>query len=63
MPELVPNFDGLDAAVRELSPPFALQPASSIVRTDGLSLHRAQAATDAAGGSGCASSKPTARCS
>ncbi len=43
--ELIPSFTGLDAAVRELSPPFALQPASSIVRTDGLSLHRAQAAT------------------
>jgi hypothetical protein len=47
LPELVPSFTGLDAMVRELSPPFALQPASSIVRTDGLSLHRAQAATAA----------------
>lgn len=47
MPELVPSFDGLDAAIRALDPPFALQPASSIVRTDGLSLHRAQAATGA----------------
>lgn len=45
LPELIPSFTGLDATVRDLSPPFALQPASSIVRTDGLSLHRAQAAT------------------
>jgi hypothetical protein len=47
LPELIPNFNGLDAAIRELAPPFALQPASTIVRTDGLSLHRAQAATGA----------------
>jgi hypothetical protein len=45
LPELVPSFIGLDAAIRALSPPFALQPASTIVRTDGRSLHRAQAAT------------------
>ncbi len=45
LPELIPSFTGLDAAIRALSPPFALQPASTIVRTDGLSLHRAQAAT------------------
>lgn len=45
LPELMPNFTGLDAAIRALAPPFALQPASTIVRTDGLSLHRAQAAT------------------
>lgn len=44
IPELVPNFDGLDALVRALDPPSVAQPASSIVRTDGLSLHRAQAA-------------------
>lgn len=47
LPELIPNFDGLDAAVRALSPPCVAQPASSIVRTDGLSLHRARAATGA----------------
>lgn len=47
MPELIPNFDGLDAAIRELAPPDASQPPATIVRTDGLSLHRAQAATDA----------------
>ena len=47
MPELVPSFDGLDDAVRALAPPVATQPASSIVRTDGLSLHRAQAASGA----------------
>lgn len=46
MPELIPDFDGLDAAVRALAPPIVAQPASSIVRTDGLSLHRAQAAAD-----------------
>ncbi len=48
LPELVPNFDGLDATMRALSPPGVVaQPASSIVRTDGLSLHRAQAASGA----------------
>ncbi len=45
LPELLPSFASLDATIRALSPPFALQPASTIVRTDGLSLHRAQAAT------------------
>jgi hypothetical protein len=45
LPELIPNFDGLDALIRTLSPPMVAQPASSIVRTDGLSLHRAQAAS------------------
>lgn len=44
LPELIPSFTGLDAAVRALSPPHASQPASTIVSTDGLSLHRAQAA-------------------
>jgi hypothetical protein len=47
MPELVPSFDGLDAAIRELAPPSVSQPPASIVRTDGLSLHRADAATAA----------------
>lgn len=46
LPELIPNFDGLDALVRKLSPPGIVeQPPSSIVRTDGLSLHRARTAT------------------
>lgn len=45
MPELIPSFDSLDAAVRAFSPPVEAQPASSIVRTDGLSLHRAEAAS------------------
>jgi hypothetical protein len=45
IPELIPNFDVLDAAVRALAPPMVPQPPSSIVRTDGLSLHRARAAT------------------
>jgi hypothetical protein len=47
MPELVPNFDGLDAAIRALDPPWVSQPPASIVRTDGLSLHRATAASGA----------------
>jgi hypothetical protein len=47
LPELIANFDGLDALIRALSPPTVAQPASSIVRTDGLSLHRAQAASGA----------------
>jgi hypothetical protein len=47
LPELIPNFDGLDAQIRALAPPTVAQPASSIVRTDGLSLHRARAATGA----------------
>jgi hypothetical protein len=47
LPELIPSFDDLDAAIRALSPPIVAQPASSIVRTDGLSLHRAQAASGA----------------
>jgi len=47
LPELIPDFDGLDARIRELAPPCVAQPPSSIVRTDGLSLHRARAATGA----------------
>lgn len=47
LPELIPSFDGLDAHIRALAPPIVAQPASSIVRTDGLSLHRAQAASGA----------------
>jgi len=47
LPELIPNFDPLDAAVRALDPPSVEQPASSIVRTDGRSLHRARAAVRA----------------
>jgi hypothetical protein len=46
-PELIPNFDGLDSAIRALSPETVSQPAGSIVRTDGLSLHRARTATSA----------------
>lgn len=45
MPELVPDFNGLDAAICALAPPYASQPPATIVRTDGLSLHRAQAAS------------------
>ncbi|HRI67278.1 MAG TPA: hypothetical protein PK156_23705 [Polyangium sp.] len=47
MPELVPDFNGLDDAIRALAPPIASQPPASIVRTDGLSLHRATAASAA----------------
>lgn len=45
LPEMIPNFDGLDAAVRQAAPAVVPHPASAIVRTDGLSLHRAQAAS------------------
>lgn len=44
LPELIPNFDGLDAAVRAIDPPAVEHPAGAIVRTDGRSLHRARAA-------------------
>jgi len=47
LPELIPNFDGLDKAVRKLAPRCEPHPAGAIVRTDGLSLHRAQAASGA----------------
>ncbi|MBZ5711881.1 hypothetical protein [Nannocystis pusilla] len=41
LPELIPNFDELDRRVRALAPPAMAQPPASIVRFDGLSLHRA----------------------
>ncbi|NVB77553.1 MAG: hypothetical protein HOV81_04080, partial [Kofleriaceae bacterium] len=44
LPELIANFDELDAKVRALAPASAPQPSASIVRFDGLSLHRAVAA-------------------
>lgn len=44
IPELIANFDELDAKVRVLAPTTVAQPAASIVRFDGLSLHRAVAA-------------------
>ena len=44
LPELIPNFDELDVRVRALAPASGPQPAASIVRFDGLSLHRAVAA-------------------
>ena len=47
MPELIPNFDGLDEQVRALDPQCEAQPPSSIVAFDGLSLHRAVAARSA----------------
>lgn len=45
LPELIPDFDELDERVRALDPPAIAQPPASIVRFDGLSLHRAVAAT------------------
>jgi hypothetical protein len=47
LPALIPNFDELDRMVRALDPACAPQPAGAIVRFDGLSLHRAIAASDA----------------
>ena len=47
LPELVPNFDALDDAVRALDPPAVEHPAGAIVRTDGRSLHRARPAVRA----------------
>jgi hypothetical protein len=44
LPELIANFDELDAKVRAQSPATAAQPAAAILRFDGLSLHRAVAA-------------------
>ncbi len=41
LPELIPNFEVLDRAVIEANPATLDQPASSIIRFDGLSLHRA----------------------
>lgn len=45
LPELIPDFDELDRRVRALDPPVLAQPPGSIVRFDGLSLHRAVAAS------------------
>lgn len=47
LPELIPNFDALDEAVRALDPPAVEHPAGAIVRTDGRSLHRARPAVRA----------------
>ena len=47
LPELIPDFDGLDAAVLAANPPAIAQPAGSIVAFDGRSLHRAVPATAA----------------
>ncbi len=47
LPELIANFDDLDRQVRALAPASVAQPAGAIVRFDGLSLHRAVAASDA----------------
>lgn len=46
LPDCIPNFDLLDKTVREANPVVRSQPAGSIVRFDGLSLHRAVPATD-----------------
>lgn len=45
IPELVPNFDYLDLAVRATTPRTTVQPAGSVVAFNGLSLHRAVPAT------------------
>lgn len=47
LPELIANFDDLDRQVRALAVASSAQPAGAIVRFDGLSLHRAVAASDA----------------
>lgn len=47
LPELIPDFDLLDARVRAAAPAEIAQPAGSIVRFDGCSLHRAVPAEDA----------------
>lgn len=47
VPELIRDFDELDRRVRAIDPPATSQPAGAIVRFDGLSLHRAIAATRA----------------
>jgi hypothetical protein len=47
LPALIPNFDELDRMVRARDPACAPQPAGAIVRFDGLSLHRAVAASEA----------------
>ena len=47
LPTLIPSFDLLDQRVREADPPVLAQPAGSVVRFDGLSLHRARHATRA----------------
>ncbi|HEY0137398.1 MAG TPA: hypothetical protein VGB85_25115 [Nannocystis sp.] len=47
LPELIPSFDELDRQVRALAPACVAQPAATIARFDGLSLHRAVAASAA----------------
>ena len=41
LPDFIPSFDGLGLLVREINPTVQAQPAGSIVRFDGFSLHRA----------------------
>ncbi|MFT5685314.1 MAG: hypothetical protein ACI8RZ_006265 [Myxococcota bacterium] len=47
LPELIENFDVLDRRVHAASPRSEAQPAASIARFDGRSLHRAVVAEDA----------------
>ncbi|MCB9549856.1 MAG: hypothetical protein H6706_28955 [Myxococcales bacterium] len=47
LPTLIPDFVELDARVQAAAPPVMSQPAASIVRFDGLSLHRAVPASSA----------------
>lgn len=46
LPDFLTSFDLLDQLVRERDPAHTAQPAGSIVRFDGLSLHRAVPATE-----------------
>lgn len=46
MPELIPNFDGFDAAVRGAGLPEIAHPAGAILAYDGLTVHWATPATE-----------------
>jgi hypothetical protein len=46
VPACIPSFDEFDQAVSKKDPMFYSQPAGSIVKFDGLSIHRAVPATD-----------------
>jgi hypothetical protein len=46
LPDCITNFDALDRLVQAAAPVCEAQPAASIVRFDGRSLHRAVPATD-----------------
>lgn len=44
LPDCIPSFDLLDQRIRDVDPERMAQPAASIIRFDGLSLHRAMPA-------------------